>query len=157
MTYKPISNDIIDPLLDVYDVHYLKGAERDGNIVRGHFVIDHSPYLIDGATSGHLNAVDLPLCINQLMFAAAGDMVKEGNYQPLAHVSFERFLDKQYTNALIANMDMRFRREVPCQNLDGIIDIGRLRKVGDSTFFPGKFNFGNGGVTGSFNMLFNSR
>ena len=152
-----ISEDILNDCVYARykkDACYLRAAEfvsgqNDEYVYNGKFYIKE-PCHISG--TGHFNAVDAIICINQLGFSGLGFLIKEkGLYMP-----YEDYLTN-YNNVLIGQVEkLRFRKPVDPQNVYGEaterhkVMSGKLFAKGIIKFFDDK----NGLCEGAYNWVF---
>ena len=106
---------------------YLKSAEvgADSGIVtaRCAFAVPESCYIDD---TGHLNAVEVTIGYNQMMYYTVAKAVKEGLLDAFAGWTLDDFWKHQLPDILIARFGGRFRRPIDARAFFGEI---RFRSV----------------------------
>lgn len=126
-------------MLAPYKEHcrYLKSVEvegpgtgvlqgRDGTsclvLSRGHFQIPE-PCYID--TTGHLNAVEVNICYNQLLYVSLGQSIASGLVPALDVFSLEYYRARRLPDVLIYNIEVAFRKVIDPQDFHGEFSITR--------------------------------
>ncbi|MEV0901811.1 FcoT family thioesterase [Actinoplanes sp. NPDC049802] len=118
----PTDTALMDEVLQVYKppCRYLTAADTllaDGTLgVASEFSVPQ-PFYIEN--TGHFNAVEFVICLNQMMYYAVAKAVKEGMLAPFTEWQPDDFWKRQLTDFLIVGMKTRFRRPVAAQRFHG--------------------------------------
>ncbi|MFI9498901.1 FcoT family thioesterase [[Kitasatospora] papulosa] len=119
--------DLLPRVLAPYKVHcrYLLTAEVSGladglSRVRATFSIPESCYIDD---TGHLNAVEVNIAYNQMMYYLVAKSVKEGLLTGFESWTLEDFWRHQLPDILIARFASRFQRPVDPRDFRGEMEF----------------------------------
>ncbi|MEV5506093.1 (2E)-enoyl-ACP glycyltransferase [Streptomyces orinoci] len=113
---------LMERVLKPYKAHckYLTSAVvfvRDGQVsARCEFAIPESCYIDD---TGHLNAVEVNISYNQMMYYAVAKSVKEGLLKEFAGWTLEDYWRHQLPDILIARFGGNFRRPINARGFSG--------------------------------------
>ncbi|MGQ4360537.1 (2E)-enoyl-ACP glycyltransferase [Streptomyces sp. SAS_272] len=119
-------DELLERVLRPYKAHckYLEAASvssRSGRVTaRGEFSIPESCYIDD---TGHLNAVEVNISYNQMMYYAIAKSVQEGLLADFASWTLEDFWRHQLPDILIARFGGSFRRPIDARSFFGEIEF----------------------------------
>jgi hypothetical protein len=103
---------------------YLKSASvsaRSGRVTAGcSFSIPESCYIDD---TGHLNAVEVNISYNQMMYYAVAKSVKEGLLEDFTSWTLDDYWRHQLPDILIARFGGNFRRPINARSFFGEIEF----------------------------------
>ena len=133
-------------MLEPYKPHcrYLKHAQtespaggaliaHDGTAAivraRGEFAIPE-PCYIDA--TGHLNAVEVNICYNQLLYVILGQSIAKGLVIELGVFSLDHYRARRLPDVLIYSVDVGFRRVIDSSSFHGEMSITRATKTAKS-------------------------
>lgn len=143
----------LEKVLRVYnpDCRYLQEAKLDFPRGEGKFRIP-KPYYVEG--TGHFNAVEMMICYNQLAYGMLSEFGGRGLIKELGKIPFEQFLGWQLENCFIVGMDeVKFKRAIDTsKQIQGNIELKRVRKVGDLYVFNTSYDFENGRAKGNIDL-----
>ncbi|MFJ4650515.1 FcoT family thioesterase [Nocardia sp. NPDC088792] len=128
-----LDNDaaLLDEVLRCYKPHcrYLKSltvaVTGDRVIGTGTFSIPEPCYIDD---TGHLNAVEVGICYNQLLYQTMATMVRHSTGPVLADWTMDEFLRRYLPDVLIASSRNVFRRAIDSQSFTGEFVIERATR-----------------------------
>lgn len=129
--------DLLVRVLRPYKSHckYLKSfvVTVDGNGVSGHgeLEIRESCYIDD---TGHLNAVEVNICFNQMLYCLIARAVQENLAPVFSRWSMDDYWARQLPAVLIARYQSVFRRPINARRFFGEIEFSRIieRKLGSA-------------------------
>ncbi|GAA0437779.1 (2E)-enoyl-ACP glycyltransferase [Streptomyces luteireticuli] len=114
--------ELLERVLVPYKAHckYLTSATvsvKDGRVTaRCEFGIPESCYIDD---TGHLNAVEVNISYNQMMYYAVAKSVKEGLLEEFGNWTLEDYWRHQLPDILIARFGGNFRRPINARAFSG--------------------------------------
>ncbi|ATL68307.1 FcoT family thioesterase [Nocardia terpenica] len=100
-------------------------AESDTIVGRGRFAVPEPCYIDD---TGHLNAVEVIICYNQLMYQTLGMIVRHGLAPEFGEWTSEDFLRRYLPDVLIAEVNTRFERPIDATGFSGEFLIDGMRR-----------------------------
>ena len=89
---------------------------------RGTYAIPE-PCYID--STGHLNAVEVNICYNQLLYVILGQAVARGLVPELGVFSLDHYRERRLPDVLIYHVDVRFRQVIDSSSFQGELSITR--------------------------------
>jgi hypothetical protein len=149
-------------ILDAYvpSCVYLKEAWRDTDclthlVSHGRFSVPRTFY---GEQTGHFNAVESALCLNQLAFVTMADFVLHRDGHRLRDAICTRDIDDFKKNVVsrtfVASMSTRFRRLLDGRHVQGELRMKKFRAHGAMLFVMGTFAFDDADGAGSRTAAF---
>nr|WP_209310524.1 FcoT family thioesterase [Streptomyces spiramenti] len=121
---------MLDRALRPYKRHclYVRSARVEAGAggaltVHSRLSVPESCYIDD---TGHLNAVEVNICYNQMMYFLVAKAVKEGLHPALAEWTLDDFWQRQLPDILIARFAGNFRRPVDAREFTGELTIGSV-------------------------------
>lgn len=134
---RPVAEDFLARILGPYKdrCRYLQrasyaladpGAPRDiarpSPLIAAHgaFRIEESSYIAD---TGHLNAVDLNICYNQLAYLLLGLCIRERASPAVAHLTLDDYYARQLPDVLIHDIASSFKRSISPASFEGEVSI----------------------------------
>lgn len=116
---------LLSEVLSCYKPHcrYLTGFAIDGRRATGDFAIPESCYIDD---TGHLNAVEVNICYNQLLYATIASMVAERAEPAFVTWSLAEFWRRRLSDVLIARIAGDFRRPIDPRSFTGELTVDRV-------------------------------
>jgi len=126
------SESMMEAMLRPYfpQCRYLLDADMDFPRAEGRFSIEDSCYI---ESTGHFNAVELPICYNQLAYVFFGHIIRGGLVDQFSDIDFEGFRKNQLM-AVITKMEGRFRGEINPRDFRGEIELKKTRKPGEDRY-----------------------
>jgi hypothetical protein len=112
-------------VLSCYKPHcrYLTSFAVTGDRTTGTFAIPESCYIDD---TGHLNAVEVNICYNQLLYATIAATVERGGEPALAGWTMADFWRRRLPDILIARITSEFRRPIDARSFHGELSTTRM-------------------------------
>lgn len=149
-------------ILDAYvpSCVYLKDAWRDADcltqlVSHGRFSVPATFY---GDQTGHFNAVESALCLNQLAFVTMADFVEHREEHRFRDAILTHDLDDFKKNVIsrtfVASMSTRFRRLLDGHDVHGELRLKKFRVHGAMLFIQGSFAFDDAESAGSSTAAF---
>ncbi len=136
-----VETAVFDPVLACYkpDCRYLKSAlvevppqnareEDRGEPVLSmlcDFEVPHSCYIDD---TGHFNAVEWNICMNQMYYMGAAVGAVHGWAPALKDMSLEEFLRRQLSDSLIHDLHSRFKTPIQAARFQGRISFPSISR-----------------------------
>ncbi|MFK4106601.1 FcoT family thioesterase [Streptomyces sp. NPDC019531] len=123
--------ELLPRVLQPYKEHckYLRTAEvtlRSGMpTARCEFAIPESCYIDD---TGHLNAVEVNICYNQMMYYLVAKSVKEGLGDEFSSWTMADYWRRQLPDILIARLSSNFRRPINARSFQGEMEFRFLSR-----------------------------
>ncbi|NQU79346.1 hypothetical protein HQ545_06285 [Candidatus Woesearchaeota archaeon] len=150
-----VNRATIDTVLEAYrpESRYLVASELEYPEITGQFRIKSSFYAFE--ETGHLNAVDLFLCYNQLSYVLLAESGRMGLIEKLRLFPIEQFKQHQLSDCLIVGMtDVRFKRPIPSDEFEGHIRLVKttVKSAKGLYFFRTTYDFGHGAATGTVDL-----
>ncbi len=102
---------------------YLTALTADDRRVTGTFAIPKSCYIVD---TGHLNAVEVNICYNQLLYATIATVVRDGTEPAFATWTMAEFWRRRLPDILIASITSEFRRPIDPRSFHGELTVDRV-------------------------------
>jgi len=136
------------------EARYLQEAELEYPKTTGLFRIPQSAYLLE--STGHLNAVDLLICYNQLIFNTFIESTRLGLIQELHDIDLDQ--KERLERSLIVGINhVRFIRPIDTREFKGKITIKEIIPKKNKTlyFFKTDYNFEEGKATGEIDLALN--
>ena len=127
----PTDLDLLVDVLRPYKQHceYLKSAivtpRDDATITRCEFAIPESCYIDD---TGHLNAVEVTICYNQMLYYTIAAAVRWGLFPEFAGWTMSDYWKHQLPDILIARFPSRFHRPIDPRAFEGEIEFRSVRR-----------------------------
>uniref|UniRef100_A0A450ZHG7 (2E)-enoyl-[ACP] glycyltransferase n=1 Tax=Candidatus Kentrum sp. TUN TaxID=2126343 RepID=A0A450ZHG7_9GAMM len=147
-----IDNAFVRRLMIPYRTHatYLKKAtfvittqgDRRTFSIKGDFRIPISCYIDD---TGHFNAVEYNICLNQIGYVFLAHCVKEKLLPEIGDYDLETFIKNQLSNVLIYRLSSKFPRMINAKKFYGELKLNSLKKVGNYTMFNYECGFWDDG------------
>ncbi|QKV69012.1 hypothetical protein HUT13_09605 [Streptomyces harbinensis] len=141
--------------LAVYKPHcrYLTSLALAPDTARGTFAIPASCYIDD---TGHLNAAEVTICYNQLLYSALAAAIRDGAAHAPPGWSLDDYWRLRLSAVVITRMSTDFHRPVTPRSFTGELAVGRslTRRfsagAAPTTVLETSFRFedGNGGRAG---------
>ena len=135
--------EIVSPYIP--ECRYLKEAEAAYPEIKGRFEIPHSFYV---KSTGHFNAVEAFICLNQLAYTGFAHFLQEGAIESIGKIPLEDLWGVQLGGCYIVKIeDFAFRKVINPYDFTGQIKVSRPRKFqkpGESKntyFLPTEFSF----------------
>jgi FcoT-like thioesterase domain len=144
--------NFVDKILLPYKTNcrYLKNVEfEEGEKIsaKGSFSVPSSFYI---DSTGHLNAVEMNICYNQLCYylLAKSIHLKLEKISALSDWSLDTFWKHQLTNILIVKYSISFRGPIQPNEFQGMICLDKIFKHDNSVMLKTTFSFHdkNGGL-----------
>jgi FcoT-like thioesterase domain len=112
-------------VLACYKPHcrYLSTVDVDGRRGVGTFAIPESCYIDD---TGHLNAVEVNICYNQLLYAMIATAVRDGAGPVFDTWTMDEFWRRRLTDILIARITAEFRTPMNARAFRGELTFERI-------------------------------
>lgn len=119
---------MIAEVLSCYKPHcrYLTVAALDGRRATGSFAIPESCYIDD---TGHLNAVEVNICYNQLLYATIATFVRDGTEPAFPGWTMAEFWRRRLPGILIARIASEFHRPIDPRSFHGELTVDRVIRV----------------------------
>lgn len=116
---------LLDDVLACYKPHcrYLATLEVDGRHGSGTFSIPESCYIDD---TGHLNAVEVNICYNQLLYAMIATAVRDGADPVFESWTMDEFWRRRLGDILIARFTAEFRKPIDARAFRGELTFERV-------------------------------
>jgi FcoT-like thioesterase domain len=116
---------LLDDVLACYKPHcrYLTTLEVDGGRGAGTFAIPESCYIDD---TGHLNAVEVNICYNQLLYAMIATAVRDGTEPVFESWTMDEFWRRRLGDILIARFTAEFRKPIDARAFRGELTFERV-------------------------------
>ncbi len=119
---------LFDRVLACYKPHcrYLKSVTvtaEEHPLAFGRFEIPESCYIDD---TGHLNAVEVNICYNQLLYTTIAASVHKGSGRVFGSWTMADFERKQLTDIVIARFTAEFRRPITPRRFEGELTVERV-------------------------------
>ena len=113
---------LLGEVLSCYKPHcrYLREFSGDG---RGRFAIPESCYIED---TGHLNAVEVNICYNQLLYASIAMLVRDGTEPAFDTWTMAEFWRRRLSDILITRIASEFRRPIDARSFSGELVLDRI-------------------------------
>ncbi|WP_326553922.1 FcoT family thioesterase [Micromonospora sp. NBC_01813] len=120
-----VAEDLLTEVLSCYKPHcrYLLSASVHGRRTEGRLAIPESCYIDD---TGHLNAVEVSICYNQLLYTALGAAVRDRTEPALAHWTLDDYWRRRLPDVLIVKSTNEFRRPLDPRSFVGQLTIERV-------------------------------
>ncbi|WP_394828819.1 FcoT family thioesterase [Pendulispora albinea] len=129
----PVEPEFIEQILRPYvnkGCVYLKSAVTEiseaGVSIYADFSIPESCYI---DSTGHFNAVEFNICLNQMFYLACADGVRRKALPAMHAWSVDTFKQKQLPAMLITRLHSRFRKPINAVSFQGKGTIVRMRKL----------------------------
>lgn len=104
----------------------------------GQFKIQKSMYI---KNTGHINAVELNLCYNQLAYCLLAECINRRLIIKYLNWDINKFYKYQLTNMLIANISWNFKKPIASKEFYGLIEIIDIYRKNQTIFFQTKYKF----------------
>lgn len=116
---------LLTEVLSCYKPHcrYLTELTVDGRLATGAFAIPESCYIDE---TGHLNAVEVTISYNQLLYATIATMVTEGSEPAFGTWTMAEFRRRRLPDVLIARIASEFRRPINPGSFHGELAVDRV-------------------------------
>ncbi|HEY0636675.1 MAG TPA: FcoT family thioesterase [Pseudonocardiaceae bacterium] len=108
--------ELLERALACYKPHcrYLRSAGLDANgpdplVVRGRFAIPESCYIDD---TGHLNSVEVNICVNQLLYLALAVVIRDRLAPAFADWTLGGYWERRLSDVLIGRYAAAFPRPI---------------------------------------------
>ncbi len=131
------------------ECRYLKSAHKiisnkTSDIVLGaEFSIPKSFYI---KSTGHFNAVEANICLNQMSYLLFADFISECNTHPfwdtLGNFDLDTFKEKQLSRIFIVSLSSRFRRALDARDFSGSLRWKSVSKKMGLILCQAEFGFG---------------
>ncbi len=117
--------DLLAKVLSCYKPHcrYLKDLTVDGHRGEGRFAIPESCYIDD---TGHLNAVEVNICYNQLLYALIATSVRDGTPPVFDTWTMAEFWRRRLPDILISRFSSEFRKPIDARSFAGELAFDRV-------------------------------
>lgn len=124
-----IDTQMIKKILQYYWINYVKDAvlhkEKSCIYLYSNLGIN-APWYCD--STGHLNAVELNLAFNQMMYLAIGKCIELGWIEALQDYDMYYFMNKYWQDFLITYIHSEFRSPLNSSSFCGVLRINNIRK-----------------------------
>jgi hypothetical protein len=149
----PVAPDLMARVLQPYKPHcrYLVSARVEHPVedaddleggalcrVFGEFSIGESCYIED---TGHLNAVEVNICYNQMLYILYAQGVVLGILPPLRDLTLDAWLARQLPDVLIRELVMTFRRVIDRKRFFGWMTFDGAVARRNLILFPSRCRF----------------
>ena len=136
------------------EARYLQEAELDYPEATGLFRIPQSVYLLQ--STGHLNAVDLLICYNQLVFSTFIEATQLNLVQELQGVSLDQ-KERLGRGLIVGINNVKFKRPIYPREFKGNITIKEVipKKGNTLYFFKTYYDFEESKATGEIDLVLN--
>jgi hypothetical protein len=120
-----LNAELLDDVLACYKPHcrYLATLDVDGRRGSGTFAIPESCYIDD---TGHLNAVEVNICYNQLLYAMIATAVRDGTEPVFESWTMDEFWRRRLGDILIARFTAEFRKPIDARAFHGALTFERV-------------------------------
>jgi FcoT-like thioesterase domain len=117
--------DLLAEVLSCYKPHcrYLTDLTVDGHRGEGRFAIAESCYIDN---TGHLNAVEVNICYNQLLYALIATSVRDGTGPVFDTWTMAEFWRRRLPDVLIARFASEFHRPIDARSFAGELTFDRI-------------------------------
>jgi FcoT-like thioesterase domain len=146
---RPIPTYLRDTILDAYtpECIYIKNAFRDVSYEKELVSIAEVsvPHTFYGSQTGHFNAVESLLCLNQIAFLSIADFVVDDDphtfRQAIKTTDLRGFKENVLTRTFITSVTTQFRRALDGQNVVMRFAFTKMRKHAGWVFLASEFRF----------------
>ncbi|SAK92192.1 FcoT-like thioesterase domain protein [Caballeronia temeraria] len=153
--FRPISSSLKDSILEPYkqECVYIKEAFRDVTQDKSLVTIAEVcvPVTFYGSETGHFNAVESLLCLNQLAFLAIAELIVDDEPHELRKsirtTSIHVFKEHVLTRTFITSVRMQYRRTLDGKNTFMRLAFTAARKRAGLIFLASEFAFIDGSST----------
>ncbi|MDR7009977.1 FcoT family thioesterase [Paraburkholderia strydomiana] len=153
--FSPISSSLKDSILEPYkqECVYIKEAFRDVTEDKSLVTIAEVcvPETFYGSETGHFNAVESLLCLNQLAFLTIADFIVDNKphefRESIRTTSLQIFKEHVLSRTFITSVGMQYKRTLDGQNVFMRLAFTALRKRAGMVFLASEFAFINGAST----------
>lgn len=160
-----VEEAFLSRVLAPYKPHcrYLKAArvyhgEHDSVCrIEGQFEIPESCYIDD---TGHLNAVEVNICYNQMLYTLYAASVDRGLIPAMRHLSLDEYLSRQLPDVLIHKIDIAFKSPIDPRRFHGEMAFQSAVDRRKFILFPSVCRFGDergGRAVGKVSVIFDNR
>ncbi|GGM25249.1 FcoT family thioesterase [Micromonospora yangpuensis] len=120
-----VATDLLTEVLSCYKPHcrYLLGATVGERHLTGRFAIPSSCYIDD---TGHLNAVEVSICYNQMLYTTLAMAVRDGTEPALADWSMDDYWRRRLPDILVVRSAHDFRRPIDPRSFVGELTLERV-------------------------------
>lgn len=117
-----VDSGLLGEVLSCYKPHcrYLLEFSGDG---RGRFAIPESCYIDD---TGHLNAVEVNICYNQMLYASIASLVRDGTGPVFDSWTMAEFWRRRLPDILISRISSEFRGPIDARSFAGELVFDRI-------------------------------
>ncbi len=116
-----MDSGLLDEVLSCYKPHCRYLQEFSGG--RGEFVIPESCYIDD---TGHLNAVEVNICYNQMLYASIASLVRDGTGPVFDAWTMAEFWRRRLPDILITRITSEFRLPIDARSFAGELVLDRI-------------------------------
>lgn len=131
-----IDNGFISETLKHYWVSFIKSAKI---IKQNKIILSYSRLGVDKPwycdDTGHMNAVELNLSFNQLMYVTIGHSICNGWIPELNDKSQDYFFEKYWEDFLITKIESKFKAPVNVSEFSGLLRITKIRSSSSHLWF----------------------
>ena len=143
-----IPQQTLDGVLDYYreECRFLKEAKLEYPEATARFQIPSPFYLREGIDTGHLNAIDLIICYNQLTLSLLAEISRRK-----LDTELPKFTIPELSTLLIVSMsNVKFNEPIDPKEFQGKIRLNQVIPKKNNTlyFFKTSYDFGDGKATG---------
>ncbi len=144
-----VPQSALDRFLALYkwEARYLKSADVDFPSAVGNFAVHSSTYAQD---TGHLTAVDLLICYNQLAFVLGWQAYLDRRLPGLENIAMEN--DFQERSFIVGMDNIRFRKVIDPPSFQGSVEIEKVKKMQGLYVLQTSYDFGQGSATGNIGL-----
>ncbi len=125
--------------------------------IQASFSIRESCYIDD---TGHLNAVEVNICYNQMLYTLYAMGIEHRFILPLARIPLETWLERQLPDVLIHRLDMSFKSPIDPREFRGELSFLDAAEKRGYILFPSRCAFrdaAGGLATGNVTAVVDSR
>ena len=136
-----IRQEILDTMLKPYypKCRYLKKAEIDFPTMYSKLSIPETFY---GAASGHFNATEMMMCLNQMCYVFFAKSFEDGLVKSAGKISLDEFVRHQMGDCYVAKLNnIKFRAEINPDDFVGEMSLKKSPRRGNTVFVTTDFSF----------------
>ncbi|WP_277183546.1 FcoT family thioesterase [Caballeronia sp. BR00000012568055] len=150
--FRPIPAHLKDDILEPYkqECVYIKAAYRDTSFEKELVAVAEVcvPQTFYGSQTGHFNAVESLLCLNQLAFVSIADFVVSDEahefHKAIKTTCIQSFKDNVLTRTFITSVGMQFKRTLDGQKVFMRLAFTKCRAHAGMVFLVSEFAFIDG-------------
>ena len=151
-----VSEEIIKQALCTYinkGTRYITKADveavnPDKVALSADFIINESCYLFP--FSGHFNAVEALMCVNQMLYVTLLGGIEQGFYSFYQSITPQEFNRHRRQVYILEIEKMKFKHQIDNHHFQGKLELEKGHTVGDKIYINCRFGFGNDDKCNSF-------